>query len=45
MEYSGIPDEKYKLYEDDIIVCTRDVTQDRIIIGNVSIIPKDLSSQ
>ncbi|WP_233901201.1 restriction endonuclease subunit S [Tenacibaculum piscium] len=43
LEYSLEIPKKHRLYEDDLIICTRDVTQDRIIIGNVSITPKDLA--
>lgn len=43
IDYSEEIAEKHKLQEDDLIVCTRDVTQDRIVIGNVAIVPKDLA--
>jgi len=43
INYSEEIPEKFKLTEDDLIICTRDVTQDRIVIGNVAIVPKDLA--
>lgn len=44
IDYSGKIDEKFKLKEDDLIICTRDMTQDRIVIGNIAIVPKDLAN-
>jgi type I restriction enzyme S subunit len=44
INYSETIDSKYKLKEDDIIVSTRDVTRDKLIIGNVSLIPDDLAN-
>lgn len=44
INYSETIDSKYKLKEDDIIVSTRDVTRDNLIIGNVSLIPVDLAN-
>jgi type I restriction enzyme, S subunit len=43
IDYSEPIDNKYKLREDDLIVCTRDVTRDKVVIGNVAIIPSDLA--
>lgn len=43
IDYSGEIDKKYKLEEDDLIICTRDMTQDRVVIGNISIVPQDLA--
>ena len=43
INYSEVIDSKYKLKEDDIIVSTRDVTRDKLIIGNVSLVPDDLA--
>ena len=43
IDYYEDINEKHKLYEDDIIICTRDVTYDRIIIWNVARVPKDLA--
>ena len=43
LEYSETPPDKHKLVEDDIIICTRDVTQDRVVIWNVALVPKDLA--
>ena len=41
--YSKSIDSKYKLEENDLIVCTRDVTRDNLVIGNVSQTPPDLA--
>lgn len=40
--YSDIIPEKHKLEEWDLIICTRDVTQDRLVIWNVALVPDDL---
>lgn len=44
-EYPDFVDPKFKLEHNDIVVCTRDVTADRIIIGNVAITPKKLAEK
>lgn len=44
LEYSGEIPHKFKLEKDDLLICTRDVTRDMLIIGNVSIIPEDLAN-
>ncbi len=41
--YPDIIPEKYKLEEWDLIICTRDVTQDRLVIWNVALVPDDLA--
>jgi type I restriction enzyme S subunit len=43
IDYSGEVDSKYKLDKEDILICTRDVTRDKVVIGNVAIIPQDLA--
>jgi type I restriction enzyme, S subunit len=43
INYPGKIDNKYKLNQGDLLICTRDVTRDKIIIGNVAMIPEDLA--
>jgi len=43
IDYPGLVDKKYKLTQDDLLICTRDMTRDKIVIGNVARVPKDLS--
>lgn len=38
-------DPKYYLNPGNIVICTHDVTQDRVIIGHPAIIPKDISDK
>ena len=43
IDYAGEIDNKYLLTPGDLLICTRDVTRDKIVIGNVARIPEDLA--